>query len=399
MKGAILRFIIPTFVVIILLFLFPSYYFLKQNKVEEVFQTNYYPYFNSDARAVLPDFLKDKNSLLIIGSSEMSSESIYVPHKWFNRDSTINSIGLGSAGNQSFGIYMQLQCLKSQLTHNKVVLIISPGWFEDRPSKGTNPDIFLKNSGEDILEYLYYNPSSEQNMQHISEYMACNLPNISSPSVFSRYFAWTGQSNNDLSQIGFYPVKQFDILLIKLRNYASAYICLPENRTYYKKKNNTVHSLDIFKHDSLNEYQNTAFQQFTSRSTGNNMGISDVYFSEHITQNKGNVKPVSINKCQEYQDFIKLTNLCKSENINAAFVIQPLNPYYYPNLAELQPVIDSISHTINQAGFPLLNMFVSDTGQYRKGLLEDIMHLGDAGWIEINKFILNLESKTQKENE
>jgi poly-D-alanine transfer protein DltD len=44
-------------------------------------------------------------------------------------------------------------------------------------------------------------------------------------------------------------------------------------------------------------------------------------------------------------------------------------------------------------------MFVSDTGQYRKGLLEDIMHLGDAGWIEINKFILNLESKTQKENE
>ncbi|MDG1347121.1 MAG: D-alanyl-lipoteichoic acid biosynthesis protein DltD, partial [Crocinitomicaceae bacterium] len=59
------------------------------------------------------------------------------------------------------------------------------------------------------------------------------------------------------------------------------------------------------------------------------------------------------------------------------------------NLEEMNPIIRSIINELENADFPYLNMFTSRKGDYQPGSLNDVMHLGDYGWLQVNEFIYN----------
>jgi hypothetical protein len=68
-------------------------------------------------------------------------------------------------------------------------------------------------------------------------------------------------------------------------------------------------------------------------------------------------------------------------------VIQPLNPDAYPNLAELDPVINLVRQQLTVGGMPFLDLYGMARTRYVQGMLFDHAHPADYGWYLINRKI------------
>ena len=126
-----------------------------------------------------------------------------------------------------------------------------------------------------------------------------------------------------------------------------------------------------------------------SKATNNEMGIENEYFSTYIQQKKGNIYPVPRWANREMDDYSMLVDLLHRSGANASFIISPLNPYYFKNLSELQPVIDELESKMTSSGFPYLNLFTTDTTNYDKAVLSDVMHMSEYGWLKVDEFIVH----------
>jgi poly-D-alanine transfer protein DltD len=142
--------------------------------------------------------------------------------------------------------------------------------------------------------------------------------------------------------------------------------------------------------DSL---ENVSNKETLAKATNNNWGINNIYYTKYI---KGRtyyiepvIEPVDSENNQEYKDFIMLLKLLKEGNANASFIIMPLNPYFYTNLKELTPTINSLQNELNIYHYKSLNLWVDDSTKYDKGLLVDVMHLSDFAWYKVDKFIVD----------
>ena len=59
-----------------------------------------------------------------------------------------------------------------------------------------------------------------------------------------------------------------------------------------------------------------------------------------------------------------------------------------PHTAAAEATIaGAVKRYIHQNNFTYFDMFVSDSKKYDPGVLTDIMHLGDYGWMKINEFL------------
>ena len=90
---------------------------------------------------------------------------------------------------------------------------------------------------------------------------------------------------------------------------------------------------------------------------------------------------------QELKDLKLLVKFLKQNQCKASFIMQALNPYHYNNLKEFNPIMKEIKKTIESNNFPYLNLFVTEGKQFEPGILHDIMHTNDYGWMKINKFL------------
>ena len=85
--------------------------------------------------------------------------------------------------------------------------------------------------------------------------------------------------------------------------------------------------------------------------------------------------------------------LIRAKNIDAYFIIQPFNPFYYINLNALSPTIDEVRTEIkgnkNLKGYDCADFFITDTAKYDRGLLTDIMHFSNYGWYKTDQYIID----------
>jgi len=66
----------------------------------------------------------------------------------------------------------------------------------------------------------------------------------------------------------------------------------------------------------------------------------------------------------------------------------PLNTLAYKNAKELDPTIKKIKSELNQYDFKYLDMFTPALNHYQIGTTEDVMHPGNYGWYQMDKFII-----------
>jgi poly-D-alanine transfer protein DltD len=111
------------------------------------------------------------------------------------------------------------------------------------------------------------------------------------------------------------------------------------------------------------------------------MGVDSAYYSILIKKHQlADLDIVPFEKNKEFTDFKMLVKFLKYYHVNTYFIIQPLKPSAYDNLQELKPLLGEVKTELSKNNFSYYDMYTIDSTHYRKGILNDVMHLGNLGW-------------------
>lgn len=326
--------------------------------------------------------------VFIMGSSELQDETDAVPYRFIPLHSGTRVQAYGHAGNQCFSVFCQLLAHTQRLKGSRIVFILSPGWFESRPALGTSSPVFLEYVSPRFLEKMalqntpFSAYASERIAQIYSEFNAPSLP------LKINYF----KNRTTLS-----PVHK--LLFAPLLNLDKKWL------SYYKKIINTVESDNgLISPVSFYNPEPAAMPLpwdsmltesrigVLNKVTNNSLGISNDYYDTHIKGRRGHIRPVPPEHNTELKDFRMLMRLVRAYEVDAFFVIQPLNACYYENLNDLKPVIDEVRKEIKgspgEQGFTCADFFVTASTAYDKALLTDVMHFSEYGWYRVNQAVM-----------
>jgi D-alanine transfer protein len=316
--------------------------------------------------------LMNPNYITLMGSSEFG-ELAYSPYYFLSDSLNTPVIGFGHAHHQSFAMFCELLAMQRNLNNSKICIIISPGWFEE---DGTNIEAFLEFVRPNFLKSIIRNKNVPNKYKlEIGKYISENFNLIENPSQSVLYFK------------KLYFTHQFPYLGSIINKLNSDI----EDVKY--KVELTKNTLPSSSNINLKTTKKRLKTQFISSITSNKKYIVDDYYINYLVDKKrgyrrGNTHVLKTSTNREFADFKLLVELLKKYNCQASFIIQPLNAYHYKDLDNFNETLDSVKKYINKNDFTYLDMFVSDPKKYDPGVLNDIMHLGDYGWMKINEFIL-----------
>ena len=323
--------------------------------------------------------IMDEEQITIFGSSEFGGSPI-IPYNFLADSFGVKILGLGHAYHQHLSILIELLAASAHLEKTKICIILSHHWF--KKGKGTNPQAFLEFARPHFLDKIANDTSIEIHYKnYIGAYIHRNESSFSFLSPSMKYFMNLNLKEHEMS---FAKLKS--ALAVKIMNRPN-----PRQVNYqieHSKMDIPIKKKELEWERLLNQQQ----AQFKNSVTNNGMWISNDYFNNYVKQENGDLKSVKAHyidpdKSEEFEDFQMLLTLIKERNINCSFIIQPLNPYYYTHLHEYNDLTDQIIFELEENQIPYLNLFVSDKESYEPGLLNDVMHLGDYGWMKINRFL------------
>jgi D-alanine transfer protein len=346
----------------------------KVNRTVCDFSRNSVAYANFDTvpEGVLPlvHGLQNPNCVVLLGSSELTSPSDYIPYNFFNSSREIQVRAFGHAYFQSFSMYCVLLSLREYLEGAKICIIVSPGWFE---TKGTNSQAFVEFVRPEMLANIAHdNGINHEYKNYISDYLVRIKSDLSGFTPAMEYF---------YSRTSSFLFQELRGNLL-LRQIPSFYYC--DDTITFRTR---LASLDTFNWSSTND---KLVEKFNS-GCSNDFQIEDSRFSAMTNGTKVlTPKPAKFIRNgvnQELHDFGILLKMLYEYGAKPTFVIQPMNPNVYSNLASFHSIMNQLLAECNQYNFQCLNLFESEKGKYTPGILNDGMHMGDVGWNRVNEFI------------
>jgi len=358
-----------------------------ENEIKKIYHLANYNQNHSVETVV--SALKSENTIFLIGSSELGTEATRIaarPDLFFQKYQTpLSVVMLGHDGNQCMSVYAQFLALNKYLKNSKISIIVSPGWFEGHFAYGTSLDRFLEYNNESFINKIFSdNEIPGYFKDYVAEYIYEKRNDFVSPSVLYKKIICEYKSKmNIANRPAMYPLLRFyDLQKIPEKDLVNKKMII-----VYDKK----HTAETFINwDSL---FTEAVNYQKSISTNNNWGIYNEYFTNYVIGKAGKEEIYDIDDIVELKDFEMILKLFKYYNADASFIIQPINPYAYKNLKDYKPVINSIEKLINDYNYPYINMFVYDTSDYRTGILTDVMHFGEYGWLLADKFLIDTYEK------
>ncbi len=315
--------------------------------------------------------LQSKDKLTVLGSSELQS----LPYScyFFLPDSLgIKTTGFGHAYHQNLSIACELLAAGDHLNNANVCVILSPGWFQ---TEGTNIEAFLEFVRPNFLKSILHNSSiPEQNKLHIAHYVWDHFKEINNPSRELLYLR------------NMWANKRLGVSSQSMMSYSLS-------RIEKVKYDITIEQPKLTRQEwKLSQWKKTKDRlqkEFLLTCKNNNIYVDSIYFKKYLLVNgvykKTRMQPVVPGR--EMEDFKLVVEILKRHHCRATFVLQPYNPYSQDDLSQFNPVRTMIKQELAKAGFPLLDMYVTDTKSYLPGILKDVMHPGDRGWMEINWFL------------
>ncbi len=332
----------------------------------------HYANFDTVPAGVLPllSGLKSTNCVVLLGSSELSSYSRYIPFDFFRFNGGKQVRAFGHAYFQSFSMYCVLLSLREVLQDSKICIIISPGWFE---TKGTNSQAFVEFVRPEMLANIAHDRGISDDYKHyIGDYLLRNKSHLSGITPAMEYFQLMSSA---------FPFREFrsDILLRQIPTYSycddslnlGTASSLPRDYNWGE-----MNEILISKFDSVcsNDFS-VEESRFRSMTNGTNL----------YTPQK--VKFIRAEENQELHDFKILLRMLHEYGAKPTFVIQPLNPHIYNDLASFQDILNQMLSECKKYSFPCLNLYETEKARYTSGMLNDGMHMGDVGWNRVNEFI------------
>lgn len=330
---------------------------------------------------------KRSDVINVYGSSELNTKSVDThPSNFFKEHYggfDVNLIGTGYC--QSIIHAINLGALNDNVKDKKIVIIISPQWFS---KDGLTPEQFNMN----FSELQFYELLNNKNLDSsVKNYVANRVNYLTSKdsSYFNMHiYAYLNSKNNIFTKIiltVMEPYYKFQHYLLTIRDKSKTYEILEKYKTYPSSKKDITPINWSDEQDKANE---------TGKAKANNNEFyikNDVYNSNiknNIQSYKDYYKGQSYSQSPEYEDLKVLLSICKQRGIKPLFVSVPANGRWYDyggfTKDERKTYYDKVKNLIDSYGYDVADF---TTNEYEPYFLQDTMHLGWKGWLNVDKAI------------
>ncbi len=366
----------------------------------------YYPNFRSAGMTEqkFQKALSDGSTIIFLGSSELTATHLdAIPYNFFNQYCQYPVLCIGHAGNQSLNMLSFLASNRGYFNKTKLVIMVSPSWFVSKAARGTSLESFLEFNSDSFLTALDRDPGVPVTArEYIYQYIAREIDNINSPSAIQKSIAYKySAERNWISGIVMAPFVLYYDLLINIDSSIRRMFInkeVPDTKTPGADTLHAWHCRTILTEIPWDSIYFNNQKISLMRAANNNFGIDSNYYNQFVRNDQYILLTIPFRFNREYRDFCTLLDFLSTTDCKPLIIIQPLNPFVYENLDEFKPLMDKVANTIDEHHFPCLNLFVSDTAQYARGDLEDVMHLGNPGWYKVDHFVFdNFLSGVSKE--
>ncbi|MCC7301856.1 MAG: hypothetical protein IT233_04360 [Bacteroidia bacterium] len=328
-------------------------------------------------------FDRDPDKVYVLGSSELSGTWPGASHNFFNNRYGISVLAVGNEGNQSLSVFTQLLSRYDQLKGKKILILLSPTWFESKPAFGTSAEVFLRyNPGRQLRKILNTPPGRFR--EYLAYRVAELMDEINAPSQELRLLNLEYLSGRS-------PAHRFFIYpLIKAENL----IHIPPDYAFHElpvqpmPRDNEIPDWDSIVSDAGN--------RATRLGAGNLYGMDQELFLRHYQNRRGNIQPVPEGDNTELGDLKMLLELIEEGEAHASLVLLPLHSLYFKNPDALTPVLTRIREEILKKNFPLLDLYTEQPEQFDKRMLSDAMHPSEYGWLLVNRFLYETYCQKQQ---
>jgi D-alanine transfer protein len=319
--------------------------------------------------------IQNKEQLSILGSSELT-ETKYAPYYFLPDSLGMSVLAIGHAYHQQLSMLCELLAAKEHISNSKICILLSPSWFQD--PAGTNIEAFIEFVRPNFLNKIANDSTiSKKYRLHLGAYIHQNSDkiNVLSPAM--------KRLRDDYLETKPLNIESYlsKTIMGEAKVSSTTYSIINKNNTSQKSWNT-----------QWDELSTRIQKDFMANIHTNAMYVNDVYFKEHLLQKNGEVRRgspdyVDITACEEFGDFNLLVDFMKEQKVQCSFVIQALNPYFYNNLNNYNDLITAVKKKLNDNQIPYLDLFVTEKQDYEPGVLKDVMHLGDYGWMKVNHFL------------
>lgn len=320
--------------------------------------------------------------LPFFGSSELSRVNAYHPSvlaQKYNRP--YEPFLLGAPGTQSLTHFFMLNSMGDELKNKKIVFIISPQWFV-KESVG-DPMFSLFFSPLQTNEWVMNLGSNDINDQ----YLAKRLLHFSSVRSDTELKAMMKKikSGEELSSLDKKRATyNYEILTKEDKLFSKIGITSKSEKIDNKTK-------DLPDAYSFRELDRQAFKDGEKATSNNEFDIANSFYSKRIAPMKGKLENSQVDfdytKSPEFSDFQLVLNQIAEKNIDAMFVIPPVNKLWSDYTGLSTDMLDLFSKKINyqlkSQGFKHVVDYTDKRSQAY--FMEDTIHLGWRGWMQMDR--------------
>lgn len=326
--------------------------------------------------AALQRTFDEGTSIVLFGSSELTTaDHPSKPAIFFNERLNVPLLALGHAGNQSFSMHAQLISAGADLSRARLAFLVSPSWFVDRSGR----------RGTELATFLEYQPSPslyrvQQRMEEadptvrpIAAFMAEHEQELGSAQPVAQWITRDASSTGRWLYAFSQPWNSAVVHATRaemLRDPVLDTISAPPRQELAPSTWDSLYARAVKDH--------------LTQCTNNKVYVSDAYYAEHVQGKTRQLEPPAPEENREMRDFIGLLDYLEDRHAKPFFILQPLNPYVYTNLKDVDPTMDRIKEELDSRDFTYLDLWIDDTADFRPGVLTDVMHLGPLGWYRID---------------
>lgn len=331
--------------------------------------------------------------LPFFGSSELSRVNAFHPSVLAQKyDRPYEPYLLGAPGTQSLTHFFMLNSMEKELKNKKVVFVISPQWF-------------VKDGVGDPMFSLFYSPLQVNqylmNLNKVDEndqYLARRMLKFSSVRTDTqmKLMMKKNKSGKELSTMN-YNRASYNYEVLSKEDSLFSRIGITSKSDKITEKTKKLPS-----QYSYEELDKMAFEAGKKGTSNNEFEIANSFYTNRISPMKGKLEnsqtKFDYTVSPEFSDFQLVLNKLAENNIDAMFVIPPVNQKWsdYTGLSTdmLDTFSKKITYQLNSQGFN----HVYDYTQKRAEpyFMEDTIHLGWRGWMQMDQDLQGFLKDTTK---
>ena len=339
----------------------------------------------------------DEDTIPVLGSSELQHQkkTPYHPSNVFAGQQTKLML-IGAGYYQSLFHATLVAALDDSMENRKVVLIVAPQWFR---KSGVKPEAYASRFSEQNYIEMLKNPRlSEETKEYIvkrtHKLLKVDPKGLERVKKFEKYFT-TGKGNEediDLATdwyLKFMQEKEKTNVALRL----TAYEIL--DKPDEKQEESFLTAAGDIDFDALRA---AAAKDGEEACGGNPFFVKKSYYDNYIVKVMDEVKDEGIRTgysvSPEFDDFECFLKVCTELDVEPLIVISPVNGYWYDWIGfpadAREEYYSQVRDLSEKYGAKMADF--SDR-EYEEYFMEDTVHVGWKGWVDVCEEIYRFASK------